>query len=220
MGVFRNNRHFGPSWPEAGKEESKIESNQGYEILQSVVFTNNRGYALGHNPGAPSPYVTWTFYENMNGSRDYNWGHYFKDEQAAVKDFAHRAAEHRYQFGVEEREPGRQRHDTAHYRYYSTQRPVDIGTFPKPPDNKPIEIFNYDERIWVEGGTMRAWGELIYEKPLTEKQMYDYELKPSSHNPDRAARRSITTQLKESARRPEAPKEPEKPKNHKSYEDR
>ena len=59
MGVFRNNQHFGPSWPEAGKKESKIESNKGYEILQSVVFTNNRGYALGHNPGAPSPYVTW-----------------------------------------------------------------------------------------------------------------------------------------------------------------
>lgn len=67
---------------------------------------------------------------------------------------------------------------------------------------------------------MRAWGELIYEKPLTEKQMYDYELKPSSHNPDRAARRSITTQLKESARRAEPTKEPEKLKNHKSHEDR
>ena len=67
---------------------------------------------------------------------------------------------------------------------------------------------------------MRAWGELIYEKPLTEKQMYDYELKPSSHNPDRAARRSITAQLKEPARRVEPPKEPEKQKNHKSYGDR
>ena len=67
--------------------------------MRSVAFTNDRGYALGHNPNAPSPFVTWTFYENADGSRDYNWGHYFKDEEAAVRDFAHRAAEHRYQFG-------------------------------------------------------------------------------------------------------------------------
>ena len=37
-------------------------------------------------------------------------------------------------------------------RYYSTQRPVDIGTFPKPPYNKPDEIFNYDQRVPVENG--------------------------------------------------------------------
>ena len=73
---------------------------------------------------------------------------------------------------------------------------MDIGTYPKPPGNGPIEIFNYDERIPVEGGNMLAWGELIYGKPLTEKQMCDYELKPSSHNPDRAGRPSITAQLK------------------------
>ena len=26
------------------------------------------------------------------------------------------------------------------YKYYSTQRPVDIGTFPKPPHNAPDEM--------------------------------------------------------------------------------
>lgn len=62
---------------------------------------------------------------------------------------------------------------------------MDIGTYPKPPGNSPIAIFNYDEMIPIEGGNMLAWGELIYGKPLTEKQMYDYELKPFSHNPDR-----------------------------------
>ena len=185
-----------------------------------MAFTNDRGYALGHNPGAPSPFVTWTFYENADGSRDYNWGHYFKDKDAALRDFAHRAAEHRYQFGVEEREPDSQRQGPEHYRYYSTQRPVDIGTYPKPPGNSPVEIFNYDERIPVEGGNMLAWGELIYGKLLTEKQMYDYELKPSSHNPDRAERSSITARLKEAARRTEPPKKPEKQKTGKSHEDR
>ena len=97
---------------------------------------------------------------------------------------------------------------------------MDIGTYPKPPGNGPIEIFNYDARIPVEGGNMMAWGELIYGKPLTEKQMYDYELKPSSHNPDRAGRPSITGQLKEAARRAEPSKESERQKTGKSHEDR
>ena len=65
------------------------------------------------------------------------------------------------------------------YRYYSTQRPVDLGTYPKPPDNKPAEIHNFDKRIPVEGESMQAWGYLEYPKPLTEKQMSDYELRPA-----------------------------------------
>lgn len=32
------------------------------------------------------------------------------------------------------------------YRYYSTQRPVDIGTYPKDPDNPLTGFLNYDER--------------------------------------------------------------------------
>ena len=73
------------------------------------------------------------------------------------------------------------------YRYYSTQRPVDLGTFPRPPDNPLLSFRNYDARVPVEGGAMLAWGELYYGKPLTPAQMYHYELKPSRHNPDRAA---------------------------------
>ena len=73
--------------------------------------------------------------------------------------------------------PGLQ--ENGFYRYYSTQRPVDIGTFPKPADNKPVEIHNYDSRIPVEDGSMLAWGYLEYAKPLTEKEARDYELKPA-----------------------------------------
>ena len=76
-------------------------------------------------------------------------------------------------------------HEQAeYYRYYSTQRPVDLGTFPKLPGNAPVEIINFDERRMVEGGTMRAWGELAYLKPLTDKQMDNYELRPAPGNPD------------------------------------
>ena len=70
------------------------------------------------------------------------------------------------------------------YKYYSTQRPVDIGTFPKEKDNPPIRIENYEGRIWVEHDTRLAWGELTYSQPLSEKELYSYELKPSRDNPD------------------------------------
>ena len=80
-------------------------------------------------------------------------------------------------------------------------------------------VFGETPRITKLTG-LRAWGELAYLKPLTEKQMEDYELRPAPGNPDRAARPSITAQLKEAARRPELPKEPDKTKHNKSHEDR
>lgn len=80
------------------------------------------------------------------------------------------------------------------YKYYSTQRPVDIGTFPEPPGNPPTAIENYDSRIPVEGGAFRAWGELIYDKPLTKKAAVDYELRPCPDNPDLVARRAALAQ--------------------------
>ena len=70
------------------------------------------------------------------------------------------------------------------YKYYSTQRPVDIGTFPKSPDNVPDEIVNYEGRVWVEHDTRLAWGHLTYTRPLTEQEAADYELRPSRENPD------------------------------------
>lgn len=74
------------------------------------------------------------------------------------------------------------------YKYYSTQRPIDIGTFPKSPDNPPTAILNYDcdARIPVEGGAFRAWGELAYDGPLSPAQIEDYELRPEQpqHSPD------------------------------------
>lgn len=70
------------------------------------------------------------------------------------------------------------------YKYYSTQRPVDIGTFPKT-EGGPARIVNFDGRNAVEHGRFRAWGYLLYRAPLTEKQMGDYELRAAPGNPDR-----------------------------------
>jgi hypothetical protein len=69
------------------------------------------------------------------------------------------------------------------YKYYSAQRPVDIGTFPKT-DGGPMEIVNFDGRKPVERGQFAAWGYLEYSAPLTEKQIGDYELKAAFGNPD------------------------------------
>lgn len=79
------------------------------------------------------------------------------------------------------------------YRYYSTQRPVSIGTYPNSPDNPPTEIKNFDTRMSVEGGTFRAWGTITYAKPLSELDAKGYELRPSRENPD--VRQTVAEQL-------------------------
>ena len=81
-------------------------------------------------------------YDDKDGQRQYEWGHYGNDRTAMEQDFTDRVQDYQriYNVGIRQTEaPGL-------YKYYSTQRPVDIGTFPKPPYNKPDEIFNYDQR--------------------------------------------------------------------------
>ena len=98
------------------------------------------------------------------------------------------------------------------YKYYSTQRPVDIGTFPKPPRNAPDEIVNYDQRVPVENGSFLAWGHLTYTRPLTKRQASDYELRPAPNNPDRL--RSIQEQMKTAAKQVEADRGQSAPKKN------
>lgn len=172
-----------------------MDKNQGYSILQVFMLENGRGFALGEHPTAPSPYVTWACYDDKHGERQYEWGHYGNDRTAMEQDLLRRVREYQrlYRVEVEHTEaPGL-------YKYYSTQRPVDIGTFPKPPHNAPDEIVNYDQRIPVEGGAFLAWGHLTYTRPLTEREATDYELRPSRENPRRAEmkQRPIAEQMKE-----------------------
>ena len=138
------------------------------------------GLPLGHSPTAPSPYVTWACYDDDKGQRQYEWGHYGNDLGKLEKDLVNRVTEYQrlYKVKIAQTEaPGL-------YKYYSTQRPVDIGTFPKPPHNAPDEIVNYEGRVWVENDTRLAWGHLTYTRPLTEQEAADYELRPSRENPD------------------------------------
>ena len=114
-----------------------MDKNQGYSILKAVMLENGRGFALGEHPTAPSRYVTWACYDDKDGQRQYEWGHYGNDRTAMEQDFTDRVQDYQriYNVGIRQTEaPGL-------YKCYSTQRPVDIGTFPKPPYNKPDEIF-------------------------------------------------------------------------------
>ena len=147
---------------------------KGYEVQRSVVFENNRGFALAHNPRAVSPYVTWQFTQEENGKRDYYWGHYCAKSETAVKDYELRIAEYHEQHKIPE---------VNAFKYYSTQRPVDIGTFPKT-DNGPVRFVNFDKRESVEDGSFKAWGYLVYDAPLAAKQIYEYELRPAFDNFD------------------------------------
>lgn len=172
-----------------------MDVNVGYKILNAVMLENGRGFALGENPKAPQPYVTWACYDDkVSGKREYEWGHYESDYNAAFDDLVHRVRDYQRQFKVEvlhTEAPGL-------YKYYSTQRPVDIGTFPKPPHNAPDEIMNYDQRVPVENGTFMAWGYLTYTRPLTEQDTYNYELRPSKDNPRLPEQKqSISEQLKQ-----------------------
>ena len=185
-----------------------MDKNQGYEIIKAVMLENGRGFALGYHPTAPSPYVTWACYDDKDGQRQYEWGHYGSDRAALEQDFAARVQEYQrlYNVGVKQSEaPGL-------YKYYSTQRPVDIGTFPKPPRNTPDEIVNYDQRVPVENGSFLAWGHLTYTRPLTKRQASDYELRPAPDNPDRP--RSIREQMKTAVKQVEADRGQAAPKKN------
>jgi len=63
-------------------------------------------------------------------------------------------------------------------RYYSTQRPVAPGTFPKPAGNKVLEIRNYDDKTYCEELGREAWGYVEYERPLSEEELQGLELTP------------------------------------------
>ena len=67
-----------------------LETVQGYVVLKAATFETGHGFALGHNPGAPSPFVTWQFTEGEKSQRDYYWGRYGTSQAWAQRDFDRR----------------------------------------------------------------------------------------------------------------------------------
>lgn len=59
-------------------------------------------------------------------------------------------------------------------KYYSTQRPIMPGGFPKKAVVEKIE--NFDRKTFCEEIGQEAWGFLTYQEALTEKEADAYEL--------------------------------------------
>lgn len=58
------------------------------------------------------------------------------------------------------------------YRYYCRMRPPMPGTIPR----GPINIEDYGERKHVYEAGCDAWGHVDYERELSPREVYDYEL--------------------------------------------
>ena len=151
-----------------------------YVIRRTILFDNKCGFVLGENPKAPNPYVTWQFNE-QDGHRDFFWGHYHNEPDMAERDLHNRAEDYQRRYHVFEIE---QAPDKETYKYYSTQRPIDIGTYPNSYFNRPVHMDLYFTRQQVSGESFQAWGAIIYAHPLTEREMQDYELRPARENLD------------------------------------
>ena len=92
--------HFRKLYQELGAERFALPGApeashvvHGYEITCSIWFDNQRGFAIGHNPNAPDPFVCWQFTAE-NGARDFYWGRYCGSEKAAAANYAARTLAH------------------------------------------------------------------------------------------------------------------------------
>ena len=144
-------------------------------IRRTILFDNQCGFALGENSRAPNPYVTWRFNE-QDGQRNYFWGHYMNEPDMAERDLLNRAED--YQRATMCRtwsRPGQ-----GNLSVLLTQRPIDIGTYPNSYFNRPVHMDLYFTRQQVTGEAFQAWGAITYAHPLTEREMQDYELRPSA----------------------------------------
>ena len=61
-------------------------------------------------------------------------------------------------------------------RYYSTQRPIMPGSYPKPAGNPVVEIRNFDARVFCGEIGREALGYIEYEQALFPGQAQSYEL--------------------------------------------
>ena len=63
-------------------------------------------------------------------------------------------------------------------KYYSTQRPVVPGSYPRIKGNDITEICNYDRKTYIKEIGREAWGYVEYLYSLLDKDVSDYELTP------------------------------------------
>ena len=76
-----------------GKQPEIPDIIHGYEIVRSIEFDNDRGFAIGQNPNAANQYVCWQF-TTENGARDYYWGNYADEFADATLNYTARIIVH------------------------------------------------------------------------------------------------------------------------------
>ena len=162
------------------------------KAYEDITYTNtlpdgSHGYLRCSLPsdGDDKPGRVIFVKENDENSREKNWtwpqlqqrivqlveaGAYITDDERVQEEAV-----------LERTEPEAAAPAQTEYKYYSTQRLVDIGTYPR--DLVPVEIVNYDGKIPVEDGAFSAWGHLVFHEPLQPADLMDYELRPSPSNP-------------------------------------
>ncbi|MDR0813296.1 MAG: DUF3849 domain-containing protein [Oscillospiraceae bacterium] len=72
-----------------------------YEVVRSIAFDDERGFAIGQHPAAACPFVCWQF-TSENGVRDFYWGTYCDTEKEASDNFCARVMTHMYGEAVQE----------------------------------------------------------------------------------------------------------------------
>lgn len=70
------------------------------------------------------------------------------------------------------------------YRYWSTQRPISLGTYPKPEGNKVVDIENFSRREFCKEIGREAWGYIDYEYPVPDEMLRQYEMVKGGENDD------------------------------------
>lgn len=84
--------------------------------------------------------------------------------------------------------------------YFSPNRPLTPGSFPKRPDLKIIEVHNLDDRLPIKGAPVPVWGWVEYDGRLTDEEVYQYELIPRFESKMSDAQRNALKKRKKKTR--------------------
>ncbi|XBX10656.1 hypothetical protein QMP26_41710 (plasmid) [Enterocloster clostridioformis] len=136
---------------------------KGYQIQKEVVFEHGRGFALGYNPSAQTPFVIWHYSIMADGKRNFYGYTSCQGLLSPEKKFENflSAYDDVYKVPRLNRDYGGQETPTMEYYRYYTRYQLDNITFPKGKGLGLLEIAPYDNRTMVENETIQAWGKLF-----------------------------------------------------------
>jgi len=114
---------------------------KGYDIVRSVQFDNDRGFAIGLNPHAVNQFVCWQFTAEQAAdgtvARDFYWGNYFDEAADAALNYTARVISHMDGTDIKE---VRRTYNSEHTDMFSgdTLQPLTKITGSTPQENKPL----------------------------------------------------------------------------------